>query len=133
MNLNNAHEGYDYQDLLTSYFILKEILLGNNNAIFSIEKKHTTSNIPDRFDDLVIKNDMSIQRKQIKYSNDTTRKKLKKEDLLERLLENSIKTFSLNPSYVLDKNNEIEHPIFKLFNFSKKNNEISRSHDEKNK
>jgi hypothetical protein len=76
---------------------------------------------------------MSIQRKQIKYSNDTTRKKLKKEDLLERLLENSIKTFSLNPSYVLDKNNEIEHPIFKLFNFSKKNNEISRSYDEKNK
>jgi len=81
MNLNNAHEGYDYQDLLTSYFILKEILLGNNNAIFSIDKKNTSNDIPDRFDDLVIKNDMSIQRKQIKYSNDTTRKKLKKEDL----------------------------------------------------
>ncbi len=25
MSLNQAHEGYNYQDLLTSYFILKEI------------------------------------------------------------------------------------------------------------
>ena len=53
MSLNNAHEGYDYQDLLTSYFILKEILGGNKNSLFLIDKKHTSN---DRFDDLVIKN-----------------------------------------------------------------------------
>lgn len=81
MSLNNAHEGYDYQDLLTSYFILKEILDGNWNSIFSIDKKHTSDNVPDRFDDLVIVNGSRIQRKQIKYSNDSTSKVLEKSDL----------------------------------------------------
>ena len=47
MSLNKAHEGYNYQDLLTSYFILKEILKGNMNVVFSIDKKHTISNIHD--------------------------------------------------------------------------------------
>ncbi|PHR55999.1 MAG: hypothetical protein COA44_09015 [Arcobacter sp.] len=78
MSLNNAHEGYDYQDILTCYFILQEILLGNVNSIFSIDKKHTTGDIPDRFDDLVITNGLTIKRKQIKYSNDTVAKKLTK-------------------------------------------------------
>ncbi len=81
MKLNNAHEGYDYQDLLTSYFILNEILTGNKNSMFSIDKKHTSKNSPDRFDDLVIVNNLGIQRKQIKYSNNTTSKKLTKDDL----------------------------------------------------
>lgn len=98
MSLNNAHEGYDYQDLLTSYFILKEILNGNNNTTFYIDKKHTVGtynvttldkdgnekvtvkNTPDRFDDLVIVNGSKIQRKQIKYSNDSVARKLIKND-----------------------------------------------------
>lgn len=78
MSLNSAHEGYDYQDLLTSYFILKEVLEGNFKSVFSVDKKHT---LDDRFDDLVITNDRAIQRKQIKYSNDSTSKTLKKDDL----------------------------------------------------
>jgi hypothetical protein len=78
LSLNNAHEGYDYQDLITSYFILKEILDGNLNSVFSIDKKNTTGDIPDRFDDLVITNGVEIQRKQIKYSNDTVSKILVK-------------------------------------------------------
>ncbi|HIP12364.1 MAG TPA: ATP-binding protein [Arcobacter sp.] len=97
MSLNNAHEGYDYQDLITSYFILKEILLGNQNSVFSIDKKHTVGryistqkdkdgnfiekDILDSFDDLVIINNQGIQRKQIKYSNDGVAKKLLKDDL----------------------------------------------------
>jgi len=81
MSLNSAHEGYDYQDLLTSYFILKEILAGRTNSIFSIDKKNTSNGIPDSFDDLVIINNSNIQRKQIKYSNDGTAKKLEKTDL----------------------------------------------------
>ena len=97
MSLNNAHEGYDYQDLITSYFILKEILLGNQNSVFSIDKKHTVGryistqkdkdgnfiekDILDSFDDLVIINNQDIQRKQIKYSNDGVAKKLLKDDL----------------------------------------------------
>jgi len=97
LSLNNAHEGYDYQDLITSYFILKEILLGNQNSVFSIDKKHTVGryistqkdkdgnfiekDILDSFDDLVIINNQGIQRKQIKYSNDGVAKKLLKDDL----------------------------------------------------
>lgn len=81
MSLNNAHEGYDYQDLLTSYFILKEVLDGNIDSIFSIDKKNTTSNVPDRFDDLVIINGNEIQRKQIKYSNENVSKILTKDYL----------------------------------------------------
>jgi len=78
MSLNSAHIGYAYQDLLTSYFILKEILGGNKNSLFSIDKKHTSN---DRFDDLVIKNGSKIQRKQIKYSDKTNSKELAKDDL----------------------------------------------------
>lgn len=81
MSLNNAHEGYDYQDLITSYFILKEILDGNLESVFSIDKKNTTGNIPDRFDDLVITNGVDIQRKQIKYSNEAVSKTLIKDYL----------------------------------------------------
>lgn len=81
MSLNNAHEGYDYQDLITSYFILTEVLDGNLNSIFSIDKKNTTGDIPDRFDDLVITNGVEIQRKQIKYSNDKISKILIKDYL----------------------------------------------------
>ncbi|WP_235621256.1 ATP-binding protein [Aliivibrio fischeri] len=81
MSLNNAHEGYDYQDLITSYFILKEILDGNLDSVFSIDKKNTIGSIPDRFDDLVITNGAEIQRKQIKYSNDTVSKTLIKDYL----------------------------------------------------
>lgn len=81
LSLNNAHEGYDYQDLITSYFVLKEIIDGNLDSIFSIDKKNTTGNVPDRFDDLVILNGSNIQRKQIKYSNETTSKILIKDYL----------------------------------------------------
>ncbi len=81
MSLNNAHEGYDYQDLITSYFVLKEILDGNLDIIFSVDKKNTTGNTPDRFDDLVIINGSDIQRKQIKYSNEATSKVLIKDYL----------------------------------------------------
>ena len=80
MSLNSAHEGYAYQDLLISYFILKEILEGKDDSVFSIDKKHTSQGIPDRFDDLVITNGLNIQRKQIKHSNDTTARKLIKND-----------------------------------------------------
>lgn len=78
LSLNSAHEGYNYQDLLTSYFILKEVLEGNFKSIFSVDKKNA---LDDKFDDLVIMNGRAVQRKQIKYSNDSTSKTLKKDDL----------------------------------------------------
>ena len=38
MKLNYAHEGYEYQDLLTVYFILKE-LINDRDSKFIIDKK----------------------------------------------------------------------------------------------
>lgn len=67
MGLDKAHKGYSYQDLLTCYFVLKDILNGNEKNKFSIDKKFIEN---DRFDDLVIINGKNIQRKQIKYSED---------------------------------------------------------------
>lgn len=66
MSLNTAHEGYEYQDLLTAYFILKEIL-NENDSVFKIDKKEHTK---DKFDDLTIKNSNGVFKKQIKYSNE---------------------------------------------------------------
>ena len=65
MSLNTAHEGYEYQDLLTAYFIL-DWILEDEESIFYIDEKEFDS---DRFDDLTIKNKKGIFKKQIKYSN----------------------------------------------------------------
>lgn len=78
MSLNHAHEGYEYQDLLTCYFILKEALSGNLDSIFSIDKKNVSN---DRFDDIVLKNKNGIQRKQCKYSREDVGKVLTKSEL----------------------------------------------------
>ncbi len=74
MNLNAAHQGYEYQDLLTVYFIQSEILNGND-AIFLIDKKQ---NQEDAFDDLSIERQGVVLKKQIKYSNAHT---LQKKDI----------------------------------------------------
>jgi hypothetical protein len=65
MLLNFAHEGYEYQDLLTAYFILNEILHGNEST-FHIDKKLSSI---DAFDDLTIARKGIVLKKQIKYSN----------------------------------------------------------------
>ncbi|MTF40385.1 NACHT domain-containing protein [Cyanobacterium aponinum] len=77
MSLNTAHEGYEYQDLLTSYFILQEIL-NENNSTFKIDTKEYEK---DKFDDLTITNQLGIFKKQIKYSNEIINKQLEKEIL----------------------------------------------------
>ena len=74
MPLNSAHEGYEYQDLLNSFFILKEIL-NENNSTFKIDKKEYTE---DKFDDLTITNSFGVFKKQIKYSNEVTNLRLQK-------------------------------------------------------
>ena len=52
MQLNAAHEGCEYQDLLTSYFILNEVLV-ENDSNFTIDTKEYTE---DKIDDLTITN-----------------------------------------------------------------------------
>ena len=96
MGLNSAHDGYTYQDLLISYFILNDILDGNRKSIYSIDKKHTVGryvsvekdksgkfkekSVPDRFDDFVIFNESFTKRMQIKYSNEDNNRNFIKSD-----------------------------------------------------
>lgn len=77
MGLNTAHEGYEYQDLLTAYFILGWII-EDVECTFYIDKKEFDS---DRFDDLTIINNKGIFKRQIKYSNSESNHSFKKEDL----------------------------------------------------
>lgn len=65
MALNSAHQGYEYQDWLTAYFVLSEMLSGND-ATFIVDKK---TSVTDAFDDLTIERKGTILKKQIKYSD----------------------------------------------------------------
>jgi len=76
MPLNSAHEGYEYQDLLTAFFILEEVL-NENDSIFKIDNKEHSD---DRFDDLTIINSNGVYKKQIKYSNELTNHTATKDD-----------------------------------------------------
>jgi len=77
MGLNIAHEGYEYQDLLTAFFILYWILEDEESTFF-IDRKEFDS---DRFDDLTIINNQGLFKKQIKYSNSESNHSLNKQDL----------------------------------------------------
>lgn len=77
MSLNLAHEGYEYQDLLSAYFILKWIL-DDVKTTFLIDRKEYTI---DKFDDITIKNEHGIFKNQIKYSNNDSNHSLQKSDL----------------------------------------------------
>lgn len=76
MGLKQAHEGYEYQDLLSVYYILKEVINGSD-CTFYIDIKE---NDKDKFDDLSIEYKNRTVKRQIKYSNEKTNYTLKKED-----------------------------------------------------
>ena len=71
------HEGYEYQDCLCAYYILKEIL-EDSACIFKIDLKE---NGIDKFDDLTIITESNVSKKQIKYSNPTSNHSLSKSDI----------------------------------------------------
>ncbi len=68
MGLSDAHKGYEYQDLLTSYFIINDLLKGNSSE-FKIDIKEFDD---DKFDDLTVINKNEVVKRQIKYSDDKT-------------------------------------------------------------
>ncbi len=77
MALGDAHQGYSYQDLLCTYYILESVVKGQESD-FLIDYKEYSE---DRFDDLTIRNDAGTFKKQIKYSNESNDHKLKKDDI----------------------------------------------------
>lgn len=66
MGLSDAHKGYEYQDLLTSYFIINDLLKGNSSE-FKVDIKEYDD---DKFDDLTVINNNGVVKRQIKYSDD---------------------------------------------------------------
>ena len=48
MGLSNAYKGYEYQDLLSSYFIINDLIKGNS-SVFKVDIKKYDD---DKFDDL---------------------------------------------------------------------------------
>ena len=84
MSLNTAHEGYEYQDLLTAFFILEEIL-NENDTIFKIDSKEHSD---DKFDDLTIENSHGVFKKQIKYSNELSNHTAIKDDFATSVISN---------------------------------------------
>ncbi|MGE7094437.1 hypothetical protein ACQKII_23995 [Lysinibacillus sp. NPDC048646] len=68
MGLSDAHKGYEYQDLLTSYFIINDLLKGNSSE-FKVDIKEYDD---DKFDDLTVINNNEVVKRQIKYSDDKT-------------------------------------------------------------
>lgn len=77
MALLNAHEGYEYEDLLSCHFILQE-LLTDSDSQFTIDKKE---NEEDRIDDITIIKGEKRYKKQVKYSNDIIDHQFQKSDL----------------------------------------------------
>lgn len=106
MSLENAHEGYEYQDILTAYYILLEIL-NERNSDFIIDRKIFKE---DRFDDLTIRNNQGVCRKQIKYSNTDKDHTLGKNDLST---DNSydLGIYSLFTSWINDPNKNEIHDL----------------------
>jgi len=77
MSLGHAHEGYEYQDLITCYFILQEII-NENKSEFIIDKKEFRE---DKLDDLTIYSNNKKFKKQIKYSNTDVNHRMQKKDI----------------------------------------------------
>lgn len=77
MALGNAHEGYEYQDLFSSYFIISQLIKGEY-ATFNIDLKEYSE---DKFDDLTIQIGDKLKKYQIKYSNSDINLKFEKKHL----------------------------------------------------
>lgn len=102
MALNTAHEGYEYQDLLTAFFILKEII-NENDSSFQIDVKDYPD---DKFDDLTITNRNGVFKKQFKYSNEATNKTVEKKIFSTKTSYN-LRLLDLFRSWIATKNNDI--------------------------
>jgi len=73
--LSPAHQGYQYQDLVTAYFLVRSIVEQFDEV--TVDRKRHEG---DRFDDIEIRADSGLIRRQFKYSNDAERT-FEREDL----------------------------------------------------
>ena len=76
--LNDAHEGYIYQDLLCAYFVAKYIATGKLDVEFLFDKKLFDE---DKFDDFKIFDGNHISFYQIKHSTIKSNHHIEKEDM----------------------------------------------------
>lgn len=80
MGLDAAHKGYIYQDILSAYLVAHEIADGNLDSTFVFDKKKTSQNIPDKFDDITVYRKNESLYFQVKYSDSENEHSLEKED-----------------------------------------------------
>ncbi|MCF2151476.1 NACHT domain-containing protein [Desmonostoc muscorum LEGE 12446] len=66
--LGSAHRGYQYQDLATAYFLAQSLIYQFDEV--TVDRKEYEG---DRFDDLAIRADSRLVRRQFKHSADATR------------------------------------------------------------
>ena len=95
MSLENATTWYAYQDRLSVYFILKEILKDSSNTTFIFDSKEYKN---DKFDDISIYSNWTIFKKQIKHSNEA--KEFKKDFLASDSWWYDLWLYSLYKSYL---------------------------------
>lgn len=76
--LNSAHKGYEYQDLLSAYFVASYIAQNKLDVEFLIDSKQIDG---DKFDDLKIFDGEKVLYRQIKFSEKHC---LEKKDFLKR-------------------------------------------------
>ena len=84
MGLDAAHKGYIYQDILSAYLVAHEIADGNLESTFVFDKKKTSQNIPDKFDDITVYRKNEVLYFQVKYSDSKNEHSLEKEDFSTR-------------------------------------------------
>ncbi len=105
------YEGYEYQDCLCAYFILKEIL-EDSHSLFKIDLKE---NDTDKFDDLTIITKTNVSKKQIKYSNPSVNRSLSKSDISSAIYDLAIDTL-FNSWKNYDKSNLVEFRLCLAWN-----------------
>ncbi len=76
--LNSAHKGYEYQDLLSAYFVASYIAQNKLDVEFLIDSKQIDG---DKFDDLKVFDGEKVLYRQIKFSEKHC---LEKKDFLKR-------------------------------------------------
>jgi hypothetical protein len=80
MALNDAHQGYYYQDILSAYYVAQALALGKTTTEFLFDQKKTSSE-QDKFDDLSIIADDGSSYIQVKYSNQKNSHVFSKDDI----------------------------------------------------
>ncbi|MGH1433796.1 MAG: ATP-binding protein [Lewinella sp.] len=81
MALEQAHQGYYYQDILSAYLVAEALANGKDENKFFFDQKKTPKGQEDKFDDISIETAGQFQNFQVKYSNNQSNHIFTKSDI----------------------------------------------------